>query len=121
MNIHFKGTRYEPTEDIIAHATSKIEPLAKFINEENSEALAFIELDRAVGNQQQGDVWRAELTITHEGNRFRAESTKAKLDHAITTVARDVSRELRRAKAKDETLFKKGGAVVKGFLRGFRK
>lgn len=121
MNIHFKGTKYEPTAEVIAHANSKIEPLAKFINEDNSEALAFIELDRAVGNQNQGDVWRAELTITHEGNRFRAESTKTKLDHAITTVARDVGRELRRAKGKDQTLFKKGGSAIKGLLRGFRK
>lgn len=121
MDIQFKGTKYEPTTEIIKHAKSKIVPLEKFIDESTSAALAFIEFERAVGSKQQGDVWRAELTITQEGKRFRAESTKAKLDHAITTVARDVGRELRRAKGKNEALFKKGSATVKALLRGFKK
>lgn len=121
MDIQFKNTRYEPAPEFVAQVTKKILALARFIDESQSPAHAFIELEQAVGGKQQGDIWRAELMITHNGARFRAESTKAKLDHAVTTVARDVERELKRAKDKGQTLFKKGGASVKAFLRGFRK
>ena len=121
MDIQFKNTRYEPTPEFVAQVTKKIEALARFVDESTSTAHATIELEQAIGGKQQGDIWRAELMIVQEGVRFRAESTKAKLDHAVTTVVRDVGQELRRAKGKGQTLFKKGGAQVKAFLRGFGK
>lgn len=121
MDIQFKGTRYEPTPEIIEQATRQIAPLARFLGKDFTVAKAYVELERAVGGKNNGDIWRAELNIDHEGRRYRAESTKAKLDHAVTTVARDVAQELRRARSKDQDLFRKGSSAVKGFLRGFRK
>lgn len=119
MDIQFKGTRYDPTPQVINDATKKIQALARFIDESQSSAHAFLELEQAVGSKQQGDIWRAELMIAHAGNQFRAESTKAKLDHAVTTIVRDMGRELRRAKKKEQILVRKGGATIKSFLRGF--
>ena len=121
MDIQFKGTRYEPTPDIIEQATKQIAPLARFLGNDFTIARASMELERAVGGKNNGDIWRAELNIDHEGRRYRAESTKAKLSHAITTVARDVGQELRRARAKDHHMFRKGASAVKDFIRGFNK
>jgi ribosome-associated translation inhibitor RaiA len=118
MELRVKGTRYEPTPDVILQAEKQIQSLDKFSEE---GARAELELELAVGNKQKGDIWRAELNVITLTSRFRAESTKAKLPHAITTVVRDVGRELRRAKGKDKTLFKRGSKAVKGFLRGFGK
>lgn len=120
MELAFKGTRYEPTPDILAQAEKHIKPLSRFLGQDYTEAKALLELERTVGGQQKGDVWRAELTVDHEGKRYRAESTKAKLSHAITTVARDMGRELKRARGKDRDLFRRGAAAVKDFVRGFR-
>lgn len=120
MELRIKGTRYEPTAEILAQVGKQIEPLGRFLGADYTEALGELELERAVGSKGKGDIWRAELTITHEGRQFRAESTKAKLSHAITTVARDMKRELTRARTKDTDLLKKGGAAVKGLLRGFK-
>jgi ribosome-associated translation inhibitor RaiA len=119
MELRVKGTRYEPTPEILSQAEKQIQPLGRFLGKDYTEALASLELSQEVGGQQKGDIWRAELTVDHEGRRYRAESLKAKLSHAITTVARDVGRELRRAKGKDEALFKRGTAAVKDFVRGF--
>ncbi len=119
MELRVKGTRYEPTPEILLQVEKQMQPLGRFLGKDYTEALASLELSQEVGGQQKGDIWRAELTIDHEGKQFRAVSTKAKLAHAITTVARDVGRELRRAKEKDQTLFKRGTAAVKGFVRGF--
>ena len=121
MDIQFKGTRYEPTPEIIAQATKQIEPLARFLGNDFTVARANVELERAVGGKNNGDIWRAELNIEHEGKLYRAESTKAKLSHAVTTVARDVGRELRRGRGKEHALFRRGSAQVKEFLQGFGK
>ena len=121
MDIQFKATKYEPTAEVINDATKKVRALERFLGNDHIEAKAFVELERAVGGKKNGDVWRAEFNIDLKGARYRAESTKAKLDHAVTTVVRDVGRELARARKKDHYLVRKGGAVVKSFLRGFKQ
>lgn len=121
MQIRLKGTKYEPTEEMKVDVETKVNALNRFIDETRAEAYAAVELERAVGGKKNGDVWRAELQITHEAEVYRAESTKAKLDHALTTVVRDVARELSRAKQKRERLMRKRNSVVKSFLRGFGK
>ncbi len=118
MDIQYKGTKYEPTEDIIAQAEKQIQGLEKFAEE---GARAELELEQAVGGKNKGDIWRAELNIITPTARFRAESLKAKLPHALTTVVRDVARELRRAKGKNQNLLRKGQSAVKDLLQGFSR
>lgn len=96
----------------------KVGALARFIDESSAEAYASVELERAVGGKKNGDIWRAELQITHESGDFRAESSKAKLDHALTTVVRDVAREMTRAHKKRERLARAGKSAIKAFLQG---
>lgn len=121
MDITFKGTRYEPTPEILAQVGKQLRAVEKFIDESRSKALASVELGEAVGNQRKGDIWRAEITIDHEGAQYRAESMKAKLDHAITTAVRDISGEVRRAGKKAKDAKRKGGSIVKSFLQGWGK
>lgn len=116
MNLQIKGTKYKPTPEIVEQAERQAAPLAKLLSGKGA-ARAMLELERAVGGQKKGDIWRAELTVTEGKKRFRAESLKAKLDHAVTTVMRDVAQELRRAKTKAEASVKKGGAKGKASLR----
>lgn len=120
MDIQIKNTKYEPTEEVNAQVTKQVASLERFMKDA-SGARAYIELERAVGSKKNGDVWRAELNVDLNGARYRAESTKAKIDHAVTTVVRDVGRELVRANKKDHDLFRKGGARIKSFFRGFQK
>jgi ribosome-associated translation inhibitor RaiA len=117
MELALKGTRYEPTSEIEAQARKQVGGLSRFAN--GGEARAELELERAVGGTHKGDIWRAELMVITPTARYRAESTKAKLPHAITTVVRDVGREMSRAKQKEHRFFRKGSAAVKGILRGF--
>ena len=120
MEISFKHTRCEPDPKITEAAIAKLRKLDRLLPNPEA-ALASLELERAVGNQQKGDIWRAELTIRHHGALYRAESTKAKLDHAVTTVLRDVTDELARAHRKANHEKRKGSGVIKDLLRGFRR
>ncbi|MGB4076604.1 MAG: HPF/RaiA family ribosome-associated protein [Minisyncoccia bacterium] len=119
MNLTFKFTKYEPTAEILAQARKQIGALDKFVS--GKAGKAELELERAVGKPHKGDIWRAELMVRMNGKVYRAESTKAKLSHALTTVARDVGQELRRAKGKDSDISKKGGSKVKNMMRGLGK
>jgi ribosomal subunit interface protein len=119
MQIRLKGTKYEPTAEMTAQVEEKVGALARFIDESSAQAYASVELERAVGGMRNGDIWRAEVQITHESGDFRAESTKAKLDHALTTVVRDVARELSRAHKKRQVAARKRNGAMKSLLRGF--
>lgn len=119
MQIRIKGTKYEPTKEMMEMVEEKVGALARFIDESTAQAYASVELERAVGGMKNGDIWRAELQITHESGDFRAESTKAKLDHAITTVIRDVAREVTRAHKKRLVAARKRNGTIKSLLRGF--
>lgn len=118
MDITFKGTRYEPTPEIVADLTERVSALDRFLPKE-SDARAAVELERAVGGQNKGDIWRAEINVTYESVLYRAESTKTKLENAITTALRDVAREMARAHKKQQDLKRKGSGAIKSFLRGF--
>lgn len=119
MHISFKSTRYEPSPELLADTEKRLNALERFLGKEGASALATVELEQAVGNQKNGDIWRAEINVDHEGVHYRAESTKAKLDHAVTTVLRDIAGEFRRAHKKEHHLVKRGGAALKAFMRGF--
>jgi hypothetical protein len=93
--------------------------LTRFLDESRAEAYAAVELECAVGGKKNGDIWRAELQVTHEAANYRAESTKAKLDHALTTVVRDVAREMGRAHKKTQASARKRNGAIKSLLRGF--
>ena len=118
MEISWKYTRCEPDPTIVDAATGKLRKLERLLPNPEA-ALASFELERAVGGQKTGDVWRAELTVRHHGATYRAESTKAKLDHATTTVLRDVADEIRRARKREGDEKRRGSSIVKALLRGF--
>lgn len=121
MEINFKGTRYEPTPDILAQARKQLASIERYLGDAGQGALAYVELSQDVGSHKKGDIWRADVRVDYENQRFEAGSTKAKLDHAITTAMRDVGQEIRRARKRTKDATRKGKGIIKGFLRGFSR
>lgn len=121
MQIHFKGTNYDVSPEVQAFALKKLNALTKFAGkEEHAEAQAYLELGKESEAHQNGRIWRAEINFDKEGERFRAVATEESLEDAIDKIIAELSRELRSAKHKKESLSKRGGAVIKSMLRGFR-
>lgn len=121
MQITYKGTNYEITSEIRTFAEKKLSALNKFEGKNvSTEALLYVELGRETEAHQNGRVWRAELNFDKEGSRFRATATEESLEHAIDRAIVELSRELRTAKSQKESLGKRGGAMLKSMLRGFR-
>lgn len=119
MDIRYKGTDYELTPDIERTTTQKIESLRKFMRGKDSAASAYVELGKAVGGQQTGAIWRAEINLDLAGTRFRSESLRETLETALDEAVAEMGRELRRAKRETLHAKRKGGAALKSMLRGF--
>ena len=84
------------------------------------EAHLFVELEKVQPAQQNGPIWRAEFMFEIPGEVIRSEATEHSFDTAVPKAVGDLSRKIRRYKNKRNSLSKKGGAMLKSMLRGFR-
>jgi ribosome-associated translation inhibitor RaiA len=64
-------------------------------------------------------VWRAEVNLDSLGKRYNAKSVGETLQNAIDKMTHDLEAELRKSKTKEQNMFRRGGAAVKSFMRGF--
>ena len=121
MQIHFKATNYEIPEEVKDFATKKLSAITKFVGtEEQSEAQIYLELGKETEAHAHGRIWRAEINFDQGGKRFRSTSVQESLEDAIDRAIEDMSRELRTAKTKGESIVRRGGGAVKAMLRGFK-
>lgn len=118
MQLQFKATNYEITEEVRTSAEKKLSALEKF--DRNGTANVYVELGRETGAHAHGRVWRAEINFDMEGARLRAEATQESLEDALDSAIGELSQGLRSHKSKQETLGKRGGRMLKSMLRGFR-
>ena len=120
MDIQYKRTNYDPTADILELVRKRLLTIGeKYLGAKKDLARAYVELGKAVGAQQTGDIWRAEINLDSEGQRFRSEAVRSKIGDAVNVAARELARELRIAKRKEAYSAKKRGAAIKSLLRGF--
>ncbi len=121
MQLHFKATNYEISEEVRDFAGKKLSAISKFVGtEENGEAQIYLELGRETEAHAHGKVWRAEINFDKDGKRFRATSVQESLEDAIDKAVQELSRELRSAKTKNESVMRRGGGAIKAMLRGFK-
>ncbi len=118
MQLQFKATNYEITEEARASFEKKLSALEKF--DRNDTAHVYVELGRETGAHAHGKVWRAEINFDMEGARLRADATEESLEDAVDSAIAELSQGLRTHKSKQETLSKRGGRMLKSMLRGFR-
>ena len=120
MEIHFKGTNYELAPEITSKTQKKVKALKKFLGGNARTVHAYVELGKETNRHQNGDIWRAEVNFDTQGTMFRAVAVRDTLENAIDEAVNELGKELRRSKKKNESLVRRGGAVLKDIARGFR-
>ena len=119
MHIDIKGTNYEVTPEVTQLVTKRMATLEKFLKS-MPEAHLYVELEKVQPAQQNGPIWRTECMLQIPGEVLRAEATEHSFDTSVPKAVGDLSREIRKYKNKRNSLSKKGGAMLKSMLRGFR-
>lgn len=112
---HIKGTNLDVTRPLQDLVEQKFAKLEKFIPAE-AETTCDIELERQTGKHN-GDIYRAEVNIRFDGKLYRAEAATDQIEKSIDQIRNDVEREIRTAQAKAQTLFKRGGAMIKRMMQ----
>lgn len=121
MQLHFKGSNYEITPEISAHATKKLTNIKKHLGRGKDQAYAYVDLGKETEAHQNGRIWYADINLEWEGQKFYAKATEETLEHAVDKAVNELKSEIHTARKRKQSLTRKGGAVFKSFIQGFGK
>lgn len=116
LNKKIKTTGMEITPAISEYVHKKVDALEKFIAN-GSEVLAEIEIGRTTNHHHKGDVYKAEINVTIENVVYRTVNTGADLYQAIDVMKDSIVNEVKKAKNKKMSLFRKGQLKLKDALK----
>ena len=117
MQIQFKGTNYELTDEITDFAEKKFSSLRKFLGKPEKPNLLYIDLGKLTEAHQSGAVWYADANATINGERYYAKAEAENIRSAIEKAAKEITQELRTATKKRQSMTKRSGSRLKEFFR----
>lgn len=121
MRKKIKTTNITLTPETEEYLDKRLEAIEKLVDPNNPTLLVEIELAKTTKHHQSGDIFRAEINLTIDGNSFRAVSEKEDINSAIDIMKDEIVNELRSYKGKNQSLIKRSGAKIKELLRKFYK
>jgi len=114
MNIIIKATKLEISQDIKSYIEDKINSLSKYFkNDDPVEAR--VEVEKAIGGQRQGQIFRAEVNLRYDGKFIRVEKEEEDLLAAIDFIKDELKEKIHEEKDKDITLQRRGARAWKKF------
>ncbi|MFZ1987655.1 MAG: HPF/RaiA family ribosome-associated protein [Minisyncoccia bacterium] len=119
MNITIKATNHSLTEANRSLIEEKLDALRKFTNGNTTALLAF-EVAESMDVVRAGGKYRAEGTLSMNGQVYRSEAIGDSLEIAVDRVRDELSRKVRSYRGRAQRLFRRGGGAIKSMLRGFR-
>lgn len=124
MEIHVKGTHYEPSPELTDRAREKVLALKKFkryFGDASDLAKAHIELGKESTDQKNGPIWFANIDVDIGSEHFHARHVAESMEIAIDEAVSELLREVRKLKDKRRSALVKGGGLLKSLLRGFER
>ena len=118
MKTTIKATGLELTPSIKEYAIKRVESLEKFIRVNAEGSLGQVEVGMVSRHHKAGDIFRAELNLSVDGEILYAEAQKDDLYAAIDEMHAKAERELIAMKNKKIKSAKRGEASVKKIMRG---
>jgi ribosomal subunit interface protein len=119
MQLHFKGSNYEITPEISAHATKKFNAIAKHLGKGKDTAFAYIDLGKETDAHQNGRIWYADINLEWEGQKFYAKAVEETLENAVDRAVNELKGAVHTARKRKISLARRGGALFKSFIQGF--
>lgn len=117
LNTNLKTTNLTADDELKGYLVKRIAKLEQFIDDDDTSAIADIELAQMAG-QQSGEIYRAEINLKIAGSYLRAESRAEAIRDAIDTVQEEIIRELKETKEKKRSRIRDGARKMKNMLRG---
>jgi len=112
-NITFKHTNTEVDYDLQSVLTQKITALEKYFEEPTLVEVEF----RKEAPKNSGEVFVVEINCAVKGELHRAVANSESFEKGIDQARNELDKELRRAKKKRSSLFRKGARRIKEIMR----
>jgi ribosome-associated translation inhibitor RaiA len=96
----------------------RLESLGKLVDLNDDAVICDVELGRTTEHHQTGDIFYAEINLTHEGKLSRATATAATLQEAIDTTKDELLEVLRKDKGRQEHRRRRASSAIKAFIQG---
>lgn len=119
MNINIKTTTISMTPAISDYIDKHLVLIKKFLDSDPS-AKCDLEIAKTSNHHKHGDIFKAEMHIIAKDQNIYVNVEKEDLYAAIDILRDEVLRKLKSEKDKKRSLVKKGGAMVKDFIKGLR-
>lgn len=117
MNTNIKSTNITLTADISNYANKRLDKIAKLLRDDPSTQCD-MELARASGHHNKGEIFKAEIHIVGAGKNLYAAAEREDLKAAVDDVRDEIIRGLRSVKKKRMAFIRRGGARVKMMIKG---
>lgn len=117
MTTNIKGTNMELTEAISDYVNKKIDAINKF-TKAGEEVIIYVEVGKTTNHHKQGDYYKAEFSVTINGEKFFTDSEKSDLYKAIDDAKDELVKKIKNSKDRKITLFKRGAVSVKKMVKG---
>jgi len=119
MNISIKASNIELTPALKDYTEKRMKSILKFI--EGGDADILIDIGKTTSHHKGGDVFQATVNLTTPlGKQYHVASQAADLYEAIDDARNEIVQEIKSAKGKRDSLFRRGARRVKNMLKGFR-
>lgn len=113
---NIKATNIELKQEIYDYLDKRLRSIEKLIDPNDTSAIFDIEIGRTTKHHKSGNVFRAEINLHIARKQLRAFAEEMTLLSAIDKAEKEIVKELRRFKGKQQRLLKKGGVALKSFI-----
>ncbi len=114
-NITFKHSQTEVNYKLQNLITTKLATLERYIQDKGDNRCE-VELSK-IAPHQNGNIYQVEVNLTSDGVLYRAAEVASSFEAAIDGVRSDLDSELKRARTRKLSLWRKGARTIKDMMR----
>lgn len=120
MKLNIKATGIELTPSISDYVSNKILTVEKYLDKDNPDAVAQVEVGKNSKHHKAGNVFMAEVHITGNGLDVYAVSEQEDLYAAIDLVRDEIIHNALQSKGRRLTLARRSAEAMKRMIKGLR-
>jgi ribosome-associated translation inhibitor RaiA len=113
-----KATGFELSPSIAAAVDKVVEAIDRYVDPDDTSAMADIEVARTTQHHRSGFIFRAEINFHSRIGDLRIESIKEDLYVALAAAKDELVETLRSKKAKKTDFIRRSGLRLKNMLKG---
>lgn len=119
--VQIRSDNLEITDAIRSYIDKKVSQLAKFTRTKEGSTTLEIEIAKERAEQNNDDLFRAEINALVDGQFFRYSANAGDLYAALDLMKDGIIRELTQTQNKKRDLIRRGAAAAKRMLRRWQK